>query len=147
LFIGMTYFDLGEKVKIPEPDKVRLTALYALIPSAVLADILTLLFIGQIGWPLRRPQLQKSVAGFFAYAALLPAGVLIGLQYYPSPAVLALFNEGRHNFLNRLADDQDQSAIIWGVVLLTAGVMYFLRYAAVAGRGRRAIRKLLAGEA
>ena len=147
LYAGMTYFNLGPKLQLP--DKARLTALYAAVPAAVLADVLTLLFIGQIGWPLRRPQLQKSVASFFVYVALLPAGVLIGLQYYSVPSIWPIRD------LIELAgtphvegeDDLAKRALIWMVILLAAAVMFFLRYAGVAGRGRRAIRKMLAGEA
>jgi hypothetical protein len=97
-----------------------------------------MLFIGQIGWPLRRPQLQKGVAVFFIYAAFLPAGVLIGMQYYP--VELSLDGAG-------LDDEDARRGLIWGVALLSACVLFFLRYAGVTGAARKAIRKRMAGAA
>ncbi len=146
-FLTLTFSNVGDKLHLPDnmPEKVRLTCIYAAIPSAVIADILTLLFMGQIGWPIRRPQLQKSVAGFFAYALLLPAGVLIGEQYYP------VFNSLQESWrkvrtvFGGPEDDQAKRVVIWTVILLTTTILLILRYAAVAGRARRGIRKLLAG--
>jgi hypothetical protein len=146
LIIGMRFFDLSEKIKFQIPPQADLTAQYVLVPAVLLAEILTLLYVGQIGWPLSRPPLQKSVAGFFVYAALLPAGVLIGMQYYPviGPVQRSLDQTGAP--LGTAEDDVAQRVLIWAVVVLAAGVLFFLRYAAVVGRARLAIRKLLAGE-
>lgn len=143
LFLGIEFFDLAGKLKLPE--QARLTSLFAAIPSAILADVLTLLFIGQIGWPIKRPSLQKSVAGFFVYAAILPAAVLIGMLWYPViPAMHESFRETGSPFG---ADESDlaQRALIWSVLLLMGVVMLFLRYAGVAGSARRGIRKMLEG--
>jgi predicted Zn finger-like uncharacterized protein len=142
VFLALTFFNLGDKIKLP-PEKVRLTGLYAAIPSAVLADILTLLFIGQIGWTLRRPALQKIVAGFFVYALFLPAAILIGEQYYP------VFDQLKESWgkmgpaLGGPEDDLAQRAVIWAAVILAAVILLILRYAGVAGRARRAIRNFL----
>jgi hypothetical protein len=135
LFVGLEFFNLADKIKLPE--QARMTAVYAAIPSVILADVLTMLFIGQIGWLLRRPKLQNSVAIFFAYAIIAPAAVLIGMQYYP--ADFAIGGLGGD-------DDQARRGLIWGVVLLSACVLFFLRYAGVAGRARTAIRKKISGE-
>ncbi len=143
LFLGIEFFGLQAKLHLPE--QARLTSLYAAIPSALLADVLTLLFIGQIGWPIGRPSLQKSVAGFFAYAAILPAAVLIGMAFYP---VIPGISESMRTTGSPLAtEDSDlaQRALIWSVLVLTGGVMLFLRYAAVTGSARRGIRKMLEG--
>ena len=43
------------------------------------------------------------------------------------------------------SDDITRRVLIWGVVLLMAAALYFLRYAGLAGAARRAIRKYLAG--
>jgi predicted Zn finger-like uncharacterized protein len=149
--IGMRYFNLGDRagdmLKVQIPPQVQLTAQYAAIPAAILAEVLTLLFIGQIGWPLSRPQLQKGVAGFFAYAAILPAGVLIGMQYYPVIEPVRRTYEETGTIFGGADNDVTQRVMIWGVILLAAGMMLFLRYAAVAGQARKAIRKMLAGEA
>lgn len=142
VFLVLSFYDPGDKLKIPT-DKVRLTGLYAAIPSAVVADILTLLFIGQIGWALRRPALQKSVAGFFVYALFLPAGILIGEQYYP------VFDQLRESWgkvgpaLGGPEDDLAQRAVIWGAIIVSSVILLILRYAGVAGRARRAIRGLI----
>lgn len=144
IYFALVFFNIGDKIKLP-PDKVRLTALYAAIPSAILADILTLLFIGQIGWTLRRPALQKSIAGFFAYAAFLPAAILIGEQYYP------VFGQLKDTWgkvgpaLGGPEDDLAQRAVIWGAVIVASVILLVLRYVGVAGRARRAIKNLLAG--
>jgi predicted Zn finger-like uncharacterized protein len=149
VYIGLTLFDAGAKLQLPAEitSKAAPIALYATIPSVVLADILTLLFIGQIGWPLGRPHLQRAVAGFFTYVAILPAAVLIADLFYPIPPhIRGLPTKG----LNALREGMDNDAVarqvlIWGVVLVMAAALFFLRYAGVAGAGRRAIRKYLAG--
>jgi hypothetical protein len=168
-FVGLRFFDLAGKLKVPLPPgddssivieshlgpklnlivpaPAQLTALCVAIAAFALAELLTLLFIGQIGWPLNRPQLQKSVAGFLTYATILPAGVLIGMQFYSVISnIRRAWNETGAP-LGVEGDDTAQRVLIWGVILLAAGVMLFLRYASVAGQARKAIRKLLAGEA
>jgi len=151
VYFGMTYFDLAERVGLGKAglsdamqNSIRMTSLYSAISSAALADILTVLFIGQIGWPLARPKLQTAAAGFFIYVALIPAGILIGLEYYP---VFDLFRRARELHGNPFAGQEDsdlaQRILIWSVVFLMSGLMFFLRYAGVAGTGRRAIRKYL----
>jgi hypothetical protein len=37
--------------------------------------------------------------------------------------------------------------MIWSVVVVAGVLLFFLRYAAVAGAGRRAVRRYLAGQA
>ena len=150
VYLGMTYFDLAERVGLAKAgltdvtqNAIRMTSLYVAIPSIALADILTVLFIGQIGWPLARPQLQKAAAGFFIYVALIPAGILIGLEFYP---VFDLYRKAREATGNPFAgkeSDVGQRILIWGVIFLMAGAMYYLRNAGVAGSARRAIRKYL----
>jgi hypothetical protein len=146
LFVGMTYFDLGAKLKLPAA--ARPTALIAAIPSAILADVLTLLFVGQIGWPLGRPRLQKAVGGMIAYTLLFPAAVLIGHIFYPAYAAALESIEKSGNPLNSGdGDDLAQRVMIWSVIISTGTMLVFLRYASVAGAGRRAIRRHLSGEA
>jgi len=143
LFIGITFFDLGTKLKLPE--QARLTSLYAAIPANVLADVLTMLFIGQIGWPIGRPSLQKSVAGFFVYAGLLTSAVLIGMLFDP---IIPAIRESMGNTGSPLGSEEDdisKRALIWSVLLLTGVVMVFLRYAGLAGSARKGIRKMLEG--
>jgi predicted Zn finger-like uncharacterized protein len=147
-FLGLTFFQLGEKLNLSEAvaERVLYASLYAAIPGAILADLLTLLFIGQIGWALGRPRLQLGIAWFFTYAALLPAGMLIGHLFYP---VLRQMQNSMRDYGAPLGDpdsDLAQRATIWGVLMLAAVIVLFLRYAGVAGAARRAIRKLLAGE-
>jgi predicted Zn finger-like uncharacterized protein len=145
LYVGMTYFDMGNKLHIPPV--ARPVALIAAIPSAVVADVLTLFFIGQIGWPVGRPQLQRGAAGVFVYAAVLPAAVLIGHLFYPAYDAARDSMEQSGSPLGA-GDDADlaRRVIIWAVVLLAGTMLFFLRYAAVAGAGRRAVRRFLAGE-
>ena len=150
--IGITYFDAVNKLNLnldlsaELQSKIAVTALYAAVPSIILADVLTLLFIGQIGWPLGRPSLQKSVAGLFAYVIILPAAVLIAHQYYPVWDALQKAREMSGSpFAGDGADENTQRGLIWSVALLAAGAMLILRYAGVAGAGRRAIRKYLSG--
>lgn len=146
LFGGMTYFELGEKLHLPPV--VRPVAMIAIVPAGFLADVLTLLFIGQIGWPLRRPGLQKAVASLFLYVALVPAGILIGHLFYPVWETAV--DSWRQTGTPLGAGDETEQArrvLIWAVIVLAAGLLFCLRYASVAGAGRRAIRRYLAGEA
>jgi hypothetical protein len=149
LFVGMTYFDLAEKLgdKVKIPPVARPIALIAAIPSAVLADVLTLFFLGQIGWPLGRPQLQRAAAGVLGYVLIFPAAVLIGHMFYP------VYDAAMESW--RLSgtplgagDDADQGrrVTIWAVIVLGGTMLFFLRYAGVAGAARRAIRRMLSGE-
>jgi predicted Zn finger-like uncharacterized protein len=145
LYVGMTYFDLGNKLHLPPV--ARPVALFAAIPSAVLADVLTLFFIGQIGWPVGRPRLQNAAAGVFAYAAVLPAAILIGHLFYPAYEAARESLDQSGSPLGA-GDDADlaRRVMIWAVILLAGGMLFFLRYAAVAGAARRAVRRFLAGE-
>lgn len=147
LYAGMEYFDLGNK--LPQiPPVAKPIALIAIIPSAVLADVLTLFFIGQIGWSVGRPGLQRAAASVIVYPALLVAGVLIGHLFYP---VLDDAVESWRQTGSPLgAGDDDALArrvVIWAVIVLSGAMLFFLRYAAVAGGARRAVRRRMAGEA
>jgi predicted Zn finger-like uncharacterized protein len=150
VYVGLTYFDLADKLadKVKVPPQTRMVALIATIPSAILADVLTLFFVGQLGWPLNRPGLQRSAAGVFVYAGVLPAAILIGHLFYPAydAAMESLRQSGSPL---GAGDDSDlaRRVMIWSVIILSAGLLFFLRYAAVAGAGRRAIRRYLAGQA
>jgi predicted Zn finger-like uncharacterized protein len=149
VYIGLTFFDAGAKLQLPAEitSKAAPIALYAGIPSVILADVLTLLYVGQIGWPLGRPQLQRAAAGFFTYVALLPAAVLIANLFYPVPPHIRLLpSQPREALALGMGDEVEaRRVLIWGVVLLMAAALFFLRYAGVAGAGRRAIKKYLAG--
>ena len=153
VYVGQTYFDAANKANLNlAPDlqaNITLSALYAGVPSIVLADILTLLFVGQIGWPLNRPKLQQSVAGFFMYALVLPAAVLIASLFFPLvevyDRVMSSYKASGTPFGGADGDEVTKKALIWAVILLAAGAMILLRYAGVAGAGRRAIKKHLAG--
>jgi hypothetical protein len=149
VYIGLTCVDAGAKLQLPAEitSKAAPIALYAGIPSVILADILTLLFIGQIGWPVGRPHLQRAVAGFFTYAALLPAAVLIADLFYQIPPHIRLLPSQPREALRLGLDSDDitRRVLVWGVLLFMAAALFFLRYAGVAGSARRAIRKYLAG--
>jgi hypothetical protein len=150
-YVGLTYFDLAHRLNLDVPadlqPKIALTALYAGVPSVVVADVLTLLFVGQIGWALGRPQLQRGAAGVIVYALLLPAAVLIAHQYYPVYDAVKKSIETTGSPLAGGDDETAKRAMIWAVVLLAGSALLLLRYAAVAGAGRRAIRKYLSGVA
>src|SRR5262245_55860398 len=147
---GLTYFDLANKLNLNIPaewlPKINLTAQYAIVPAIVSAEVLTLLFIGQIGWPLARPYLQRGVAGLMVYALVLPAGILIAHLYYPAyDAVKKAIETTGSPLAGGAEDDTAQRALIWGVILLAGGALLLLRYAGVAGSAKRAIRKYLSG--
>jgi hypothetical protein len=148
---GLTYFDLAAKLNLNIPadllPKINLTAQYAIVPALLSAEVLTLLFIGQIGWPLGRPYLQRGVAGLMVYALVIPAGILIGHLYYPAYDAVKKAIDTTGSPLAGGDDDTSQRALIWGVILLAAAAMLLLRYAGVAGTARRAIRKYLSGVA
>jgi predicted Zn finger-like uncharacterized protein len=143
--VGMTYFDLGNKFHIPPV--AQPIAYFAAIPSAILADVLTLLFIGQIGRPIGRPGLQKAVATVFVYVGLLYAGIKIGHLFYPAYD-LAMESIQQTGLPLGAGDDSDlaKRVMIWSVIIVAGVMLFFLRYASVAGSARRAIRRHLAGE-
>jgi hypothetical protein len=87
------------------------------------------------------------VAGFFTYAAVLPAAVLIADLFYQIPPHIRLLPSQPREALTLGLDSEDitRRVLIWGVLLFMAAALFFLRYAGVAGAGRRAIRKYLAG--
>jgi predicted Zn finger-like uncharacterized protein len=148
-YVGITYFELWGKTGLPAEfeSKARWSSLVLAVPSVLLADVLTILFVGQIGWPLGRPQLQTAVAGFFAYFLLMPAALLIAHLWYPVWGPMKEAYDKTGSWLGGDDTDVAQRVLIGGVVLLAAVVMLVLRYAGVAGAGRYAIRKHLAGEA
>jgi hypothetical protein len=140
-----TYSVLGMTLTLTT---AQLTLLIAAVPSAILADVLTLMFIGQIGWPVHRPRLQKSAAGVFVYAGLLAAGIPIGHLFYPVlDAALESMRQGASPLGAGDDNDQAKRVMIWSVIIVAGVLLFFLRYAAVAGAGRRAVRKFMAGEA
>lgn len=140
-----TYSVLGMTLTLTT---AQLTLLIAAVPSAVLADVLTLLFIGQIGWPVRRPSLQKSAAGVFVFAGILAAGIPIGHLFYPVlDAALESMRQGASPLGAGDDNEQAKRVMIWSVIIVAAVLLFFLRYAAVAGAGRRAVRRYMAGQA
>src|SRR5262245_46495142 len=125
VYVGQTYFDVANRFNLNLPadivEKARLTALYALGPSIVLADILTLLFVAQIGWPLGRPGLLRSVAGFFAYVLLLPTAVAIASLYYPLVELFETMKKARELSGTPFGGGAEgeattQKALIWSVI-------------------------------
>jgi predicted Zn finger-like uncharacterized protein len=163
-FVASVFFGLGDKVTLPplltdtrevwlfgqsgRLSVLELTALLAFVPSAVLADVLTLLFVGQIGWPVGRPRLQKAAASVFLYVVVFPAAVLIGHQYYPAlSAAQTSYAQTGTPLGGGDNTDLAQRVIIWTVILVAGSLLFFLRYGAVAGGARRAVRRFLAGEA
>jgi hypothetical protein len=164
LFIAMAGFHVDRNINLPEvlrapggtfeffgstwkPTVAELTVVCAAVPAALLADLLTLMFVGQIGWPLGRPQLQKGIAGLFGYVVVVPAGILIGHMFYP---VYETALESWRQTGSPLGAGEDtelaRRVLIWAVILLAAGLLFFLRYAGVVGSARRAIRRRLAGQ-
>jgi hypothetical protein len=146
-YVGMHYFDLGNKV--PQiPPVTKPIALIAIIPAAILAEVLTLFFIGQIGWSVGRPGLQKGAASVIVYPTLLVTGVLIGHLFYP--VLDDALESWRQTGSPLGAGDDDALArrvVIWSVIVLAGAMLFFLRYAAVSGAARRAVRRHMAGEA
>src|SRR4029079_8647955 len=93
-------------------------------------------------------QLQRAAAGVFVYGALLPAAVLIGHLFYPAYEAARESMDQSGSPLGA-GDDSDlaRRVMIWAVIVLAGTMLFFLRYAAVAGAARRAVRKLLARQA
>jgi predicted Zn finger-like uncharacterized protein len=142
--VGIATFIPGVSEKYKIPSQVGPIALALYLPTAIMADICTLLFIGQIGWPLGRPSLQRSVAGFFAYALFAPVALFIANLFYPmiGPVKEAIVATG-NPFVAGEESDLPRRALILGVVGIGMVIMLFLRYAGVAGSARRAIRQHL----
>jgi hypothetical protein len=163
LLVATAGFHLDDKVNLPDvlraergevealghkyqPTVIELVFVYAAVPAAVLADVLTLLFVGQIGWPVGRPRLQKSVGGLFIFVGLVAAGIPIGHLFYP--AYETAMESLRRTGSPLGAGDSDELArrvITWVVILLAAGLVFFLRYAGIVGTARRAIRRHVNG--
>lgn len=130
--------------KLNLPSQVGPTALAIYFPTAIMADICTLLFIGQIGWPLSQPQLQRKVAGFFAFALFAPAAIVIANQFYPMVnPVLENLRANGNPFAGGEDDDLTKRSLLLAVLGVTMVILLFLRYAGVAGAARRAIRNQL----
>ena len=162
-FLALAVFGVGDKVNLPAVlrdtreawlfgQSIRLsvlewTALLTFIPSAILADVLTLMFIGQIGWPVGRPRLLRAAASVLGYVVVFVAGVLIGHLYYPALyAALASYEQTGTPLGGGDDTGLAQRVMIWTVILVAGSLLFFLRYASVAGGARRAVRRFLAGE-
>ncbi len=157
VYVAQTYFDAGSKAKVPPEvlPHVAPIAWYLIFPSIALAELLTLLFVGQIGWPVGRPSLQKGVAGFFLIALFAPTAVVIAERFYPFYFDFRYRIED-HNaktlpdmLLVGFTGDDDVMAnkmMVWTVVVTAVVILIVLRYAGVLGSGRRAIRKYMEGE-
>jgi predicted Zn finger-like uncharacterized protein len=155
--VGQTYFDLGTKAQIP-PNVlpfVAPVALYLILPSIVLADLLTLLYVGQIGFPVGRPSLQKGVASFFLTIVLAPAAVLIANIFYPiyptlQAKVAEYSDQGLVQALPAMFTGEDDAhttrSLIWSVSLFVLVMLIVLRYAGVVGSAKRAVRKYTEGD-
>jgi hypothetical protein len=129
-------------------------AMYLILPSIILADVLTLLFVGQIGWPIGRPSLQKGMAGFFLTLILIPAAVLIGDLFFKfRPDLREQVLTGKVDLAGTLpalfTGDDDAlatNAIIWTVAVVVGLMLIVLRYAGVVGSAKRAVRRYMDGE-
>ena len=157
VYVAQTYFDAGTKANVPPEVLPHLApiAFYLIFPSIALAELLTLLFVGQIGWPVGRPSLQKGVAGFFLTALLAPVAVVIAERFYPFYFTLRYKMEDHGAktlpdiLLVGFTGEEDAMAtkmMIWTVVVTAVVILIVLRYAGVLGSGRRAIRKYMEGE-
>src|SRR5262245_31382989 len=145
LVVGNAYFDLGRRLQLP-PEVVPIARVLA-IPSMVLAELLTLLFVGQIGWPVFRPYLQRSVATYLVFVILAPVAVVIADKFYPILDLARESIEQREIPFAGKDEETSRRIMIWSVILLILSVMVFLRYAGIVQSARRGIRKFLAGEA
>jgi predicted Zn finger-like uncharacterized protein len=157
VYVAQTYFDAGTKAKVPPEVLPHLApiAWYVIFPSIALAELLTLLFVGQIGWPVGRPSLQKGVAGFFLTALIVPTAAIIAERFYPFYHTLRYKMEDHGvtsppDVLLVAFTGEDEAAarpmMIWTVVVMAVVILIVLRYAGVLGSGRRAIRKYMEGE-
>ncbi|HVK08458.1 MAG TPA: hypothetical protein VM597_06735 [Gemmataceae bacterium] len=157
VWVAQTYFDAGTKAKVPPEvlPHVAPIAWYLIFPSVALAELLTLLFVGQIGWPVGRPSLQKGVAGFFLTAALAPTAAVIAERFYPFYFDLRYKMEDygattpQDILLIAFTGEDEamaQKMMVWTVVVTAVVMLIVLRYAGVLGAGRRAIRKYMEGE-
>ena len=145
----MTYFDWrtssghGEIPAVARPT----VALIAAIPSAILADVLTLMFIGQI-WLAGRPAAAAAGGGRGVRVRGRRGGRLDRPPVLPSllPGDRVVGTVGQPARWRRRRGPGPAPVMIWTVIIVGGTLMFFLRYAAVAGPARRAIRKYLAGE-
>lgn len=121
-----------------------LTALAFFIPTALLADLCTLLFVGQIGWSIGRPQLQKAVAGLCGFTVLAPAAFVVVNWYYPMLEPLSVsLAAGDNPLAGGLNDDLARRTLIGAGAVAVMVIAILLRYAGVAGSARRAVRQHL----
>jgi len=106
----------------------------------VLADLFTLLFIGQVGWAAGRPRLLLSVGTFLTFALVAPAMMAAATLFYPAvEPVRATLAQHGNPFAN--PDKQVTVRIMVAVgVVAVYGAVLFARYAGLAGSAKRAIR-------
>lgn len=149
-FVAVTMFDAANKMNLP-PHVAKFVgpiASYLIVPSALLADLFTLLFLGQIGWPLGRPGLQKGVASLFFLAIFAPAAIAIGHLFYPVwDAAMAAKNE-TGSWAAPFGGSDDGLAtrsLVWAIVPVAVVLLILVRYAGLLGSAKRAAREA-AGE-
>lgn len=131
---------LGYAGRVNLPPLAGPLALCVWAPAAVLADLFTLLFIGQVGWAAARPRLLLSVGTYLTFALVAPAMMAAATLFYPAvePFRATLAQYG-NPFAN--PDKQVTMRIMIAVgVVAVYGVILFARYAGLAGAAKRAIR-------
>ena len=119
-------------------------ALCVSVPFVLLADLFTLLFIGQIGWPVNRPQLQRNVAGFLSMVLIVPAAFVVAQLFYPYVGPLRESIAASGSPFGGGEDEGTTKVLVVAGVGVAVVILFFLRYAAVAGAGRRAVKTFLA---
>ncbi|MEZ6141166.1 MAG: hypothetical protein R3B84_11405 [Zavarzinella sp.] len=118
------------------------------IAGAIIADLLFLQYIGQIGWSVGAPELQRKVAAFYAGTVLIVAGVIIFSIFKPmGPLVADLEARVFQGFrLQAKLDAQIQHLFIWLGVLWLALISIIARYIFLLSSAKAAVRRYLNGE-
>jgi hypothetical protein len=137
-------FEFHSQIGLPQ--SVFKVALAVYFGTAIMADVCTILFAGQVGHAVRQPGVINRIGLLAAVVFLVPVAAGIAEVFYPYVGPLgATLRRGVGALSAEYPGDESVYRLLVGaVIVLGYAVLVVLRYAATLGASRKAIRKYLA---
>lgn len=134
----VNFMGIGAKLRLL-PESAPLSVCLA-VPSALLADLFTLLFIAQAAWAVGKPNMLTSVAGYVAFALIVPSTLVAANVYLP---VVEPLRNSLAEYGSPFAEPNQQLKIrflVAGTAVCVYGFLMLFFYSMLARTTKKAIQ-------